>query len=330
MRGRRKTRGSRADSSFFISYADLMSSILLIFVLVVFYSVYQYFDMLESEAARYLQLSGILEEEREKLDQSTQDLEAQQAKLSEADKQNILQAAELLLKEKQLEDMNAALAAQQSDLDAAKAALDAKEIDLDTARALQAYQQSLLDAQQDKLDNLVGVRTAIIEELITALAKSNISGAQVDDSGAIVFDTEMMFDLGKSNLRDVGKNFLNSFIPNYLKVLMSDDYSKYVSQVIIEGHTDTVGTFLSNMLLSQQRAYAVLNYIMSDEFDGITVGAKKNLLEIVTVNGRSYSDPIYKEDGTIDMDASRRVVIKFRLNDEDMVNEMIAILNGLN
>ena len=30
------------------------------------------------------------------------------------------------------------------------------------------------------------------------------------------------------------------------------------------------------------------------------------------------------------MDASRRVVIKFRMNDEDMVNEMLSILDGMN
>ena len=50
----------------------------------------------------------------------------------------------------------------------------------------------------------------------------------------------------------------------------------------------------------------------------------------MTVNGRSYSDPIYNDDGTVDMDASRRVVIKFRMNDEDMVNEMLSILDGMN
>lgn len=111
---------------------------------------------------------------------------------------------------------------------------------------------------------------------------------------------------------------------------MSDNYAQYVSQIIIEGHTDTDGTFMTNMRLSQDRAYAVLRYILSTEFDGISEEAKARLQQIVTVNGRSYSDPIYREDGTVDMDASRRVVIKFRMNDEDMVNEMLNILEGMN
>ncbi|MBQ8952943.1 MAG: OmpA family protein, partial [Clostridia bacterium] len=208
---------------------------------------------------------------------------------------------------------------------------------LDEALAAQQAQQTLLaaqqtqmEAQQAQLDKLVGVKSAIIEELMRALANSNISGASVDDSGAIVFSSEMMFDVNRSTLKDVGKAFLNSFIPSYLEVLMSDEYQQYVSQIIIEGHTDTDGTFLKNMELSQERAYAVLRYILSSEFKGISDDAKLRLQEIVTVNGRSYSDPIYNDDGTVDMAASRRVVIKFRMNDEQMVNEMLSILENMN
>ena len=74
----------------------------------------------------------------------------------------------------------------------------------------------------------------------------------------------------------------------------------------------------------------MLRYILSSEFTGISGAAKERLQQIVTVNGRSYSDPIYNDDGTVNMDASRRVVIKFRMNDEDMVNEMLSILDGMN
>ena len=193
-----------------------------------------------------------------------------------------------------------------------------------------AAQQIQMDAQQAQLDKLVGVKSAIIEALVRVLADSNISGASVDESGAIVFSSEMLFDVNRSTLKDVGKDFLNSFIPGYLRVLMSDEYSQYVSQIVIEGHTDTDGTFLNNMKLSQERAYAVLRYILSSEFTGISNQAKLRLQEIVTVNGRSFSDPIYRANGTVDMAASRRVVIKFRLNDEEMVNEMLRILENMN
>lgn len=343
MRRRGKYRGGDGGS-LWISFSDLMSALMLIFVLVLFYAVYQYYDMLEVKTAELLRQSGLLDEKSSQLSLSQQELEekenalalaqqtlddkeaqlnSQSLKLTETEQELINEKAKLLLQEDTLNALQEKLAAQESELSSAR-------VSLDEALAAQQSQQAQLEAQQAQLDKLVGVKSAIIEELVRALANSNINGASVDDSGAIVFSTEMMFDVNRSTLKDVGKVFLNSFIPAYLDVLMSDNYSQYVSQIIIEGHTDTDGTFLTNMRLSQDRAYAVLRYILSGEFTGISDAAKERLQQIVTVNGRSYSDPIYNDDGTVNMDASRRVVIKFRMNDEDMVNEMLSILDGMN
>ncbi len=324
-----KTRASHGDGSFWICFSDLMSALMLVFVLVMFYSVYQYFDMLEVKTAELLRQSGLLDQKEAQLARSQTELEnkesqlaSQSAKLTEAEQAMVAQQAKLLLQEQTLQALQDRLAEQEDALNTAK-------ISLDEALANQQAQQDLLDQQQAKLDKLVGVRTAIIEELLGALKASNISGANVDDSGAIVFSSEMMFSLGSAKMNDVGKSFLNSFLPNYLRVLMSDEYSRYVSQIIIEGHTDTVGTFLDNMKLSQERATSVLTYILSDEFTDISAAAKAKLQKIVTVNGRSYSDPILNDDGTVNDTASRRVVIKFRLNDEDMVTEMLNVLKGM-
>ena len=47
---------------------------------------------------------------------------------------------------------------------------------------------------------------------------------------------------------------------------------------------------------------------------------------LLTANGRSWSAPIYATDGTVDMQASRRVEIKFRLKDEEMMNQIAEML----
>ena len=44
----------------------------------------------------------------------------------------------------------------------------------------------------------------------------------------------------------------------------------------------------------------------------------KEMRSILTANGRSYSDPIYKADGSVDMAASRRVEF----------DEMAKVLEG--
>ena len=59
---------------------------------------------------------------------------------------------------------------------------------------------------------------------------------------------------------------------------------------------------------------------------GVTKEQLTLLRSILTAKGRSYSDPIYGEDGKIDMDASRRVEFKFRLKDSEMIDEMRNIL----
>ena len=331
---RKNGRQGGDSGSFWISYSDLMSAIVLVFVLILFYCMYQYFDMLEVKTAELLRQSGLLDEQQAALTQSEQDLssaqaaldqkqselDAQSQKLSEAEQASLAQQAKLLLQEQ-------TLAALQDKLNQQESQLAAQQSQLDEATRQQQATQAQLENQQAQLDKLVGVRAELVSSLINALAASNLSGASVDDSGAIVFDTSMMFDTNKYTLKDVGKAFLDSFIPSYLSVLMSEEYAPYVSQIIIEGHTDTSGSFLNNMTLSQNRANAVLAYILSDEFTGIPLASKKRLEQIVTVNGRSYSDPVYRADGTVDMNASRRVVIKFRMNDEEMVNQMLELLS---
>lgn len=54
----------------------------------------------------------------------------------------------------------------------------------------------------------------------------------------------------------------------------------------------------------------------------------EQLQHILTVNGRSYSDPFYAQNSNaIDMAASRRVEIKFRLKEDEMIEKIVEIIN---
>ena len=64
-------------------------------------------------------------------------------------------------------------------------------------------------------------------------------------------------------------------------------------------------------------------------FPPFSVGQQQTLLRsILTATGRSYSDPVYNADGTVNMDASRRVEFKFSLKDAEMIDEMNRLLQG--
>ena len=83
----------------------------------------------------------------------------------------------------------------------------------------------------------------------------------------------------------------------------------------------------SNMDLSADRANAVASFCLAPE-NGLSVDKIEQLQKLLTVNGRSYSAPVYLA-GTqeIDMAASRRVEIKFRLKEDEMIEKISSILN---
>jgi len=145
-------------------------------------------------------------------------------------------------------------------------------------------------------------------------------------SGAITFDSTLLFGYNDDKLQDSGKTFLAEFLPKYFSVLLGKDFSPYVAEIIIEGHTDTDGGYMYNLQLSQNRAFAVVSYCLDENNHFLSDSQLEELRVLLTANGRSWSAPIYAADGTVDMQASRRVEIKFRLKDEEMINQIAEML----
>ena len=370
-RGRARQNGEK--NSFWLSFSDLMSALVLVIILVLFYILYQYFLMYDDYEERRDQMVVL----QASLEQSEADIAAQQAALTAA--QDDLTAAQSELDEKTAalntaqdelttaqndliaaqDELTAAqedLAVQQMLLEAAQAAADKTQEELDAQEAqLQqtltqldeqqaqletqqsqmsaqqsqiAAQQSQLEQQQKQIEDLVGVRTQIIADLSSALREADISATVDPTSGAIALASDVLFATGESELTEAGRGRIDAFLPVYLDVLFSEEYRGYVSEIIIEGHTDSVGSYISNLLLSQQRAYSVASYVLADGYPYISEETRAHLRQVTTANGRSESDLIYAADGTEDQSASRRVVFKFRLTDEQMVAQLQSILEG--
>ena len=371
-----RRRGGNSGAQW-LSFSDLMSTLLMIFILIMFYIMYQYFDMYEinmAEIARQQydldQANADLDEQRTKLSEAESQMLAQQIRLNAAKadledaesilatQQEALTTAQSLLEEKeteiaaqqekldalsvqlgqqqtQINEQQAALTAQQSTLTAQAARLEEQQTTLDAQQTTLQQQQLTLEEQQQimedqqyQIEQLVGLKTRIITSLSEALRAANIS-AQVDPSnGSIALESDVLFALGRYVLTDEGKRFVDQFLPVYLNVLFSDEYRDYVAEIIIEGHTDSRGGYIENLQLSQQRALAVASYVLSDSYTAISARQKQMLREVVTANGRSFSDPVLDFYGNEDMDASRRVVFKFRLTDEQMIQQLKAILEN--
>ena len=311
----------RSDGSFWLSFSDLMSSLVLIIILVMFYIIYQYFNLAEINQAE-------IARREYQLDAAQTELEEQKTKLSDAEKQMIAQQILLDAKQKELDDAQSVLESQRSELESTQAQLDALGAQLDTQQAQLETQQAQLESQQQQIEQLVGMKTRIITSLSSALKQSNISATVDPVTGSIALESDVLFESGKYELTVAGQRFVDQFLPVYLDVLFSEEYESYVSEIIIEGHTDSVGGYLSNLALSQQRALAVASYVLGDSCDAVSADVKNKLRPVVTVNGRSFSDRIFDESGVEDMAASRRVVFKFRLTDEQMIQQLRQILEA--
>jgi len=341
-RSRSHRRGSRSDGSLWLSFSDLMSSLLLIIILVMFYMMYQYFEMYEINMAE-------IARRQYDLDAANAALEEQRTKLSETEQQMLAQQIRLNAAENELSDAESILAAQQEELSKAKSLLDDKETEIaaqqerlnalsiqlglqqtqiaDQQAALDT-QQAIMDDQQLQLEQLVGLKTRIITSLSDALQAANISATVDPANGSIALESDVLFSTGKYELTQEGRASIDAFLPVYLNVLFSEEYKPYISEVIIEGHTDSVGDYIDNLELSQRRAGAVATYVLDQDYWRISPANKVTLRKLVTVNGRSSSDPVRTASGYEDQDASRRVVFKFRLTDEQMIEQMKAILES--
>ena len=255
-------------------------------------------------------------------------LEAAQAAAQKTQEELDAQEAQLQVTLTQLDEQQAQLEAQQSQMATQQSQMEAQQAQLAAQESQIAEQQSQLSQQQRQIEDLVGVRTQIIADLSSALREANISATVDPASGAIALASDVLFATGESQLTDEGRSRIDAFLPVYLDVLFSDEYRGYISEIIIEGHTDSVGSYISNLLLSQQRAYNVASYVLADGYPYISEETLEHLREVTTANGRSESDLIYDANGEENQSASRRVVFKFRLTDEQMVAQLQTILEG--
>lgn len=310
------------------SYSDMMAGLLLLFVLVMCISFMQaqknYQEKLAEEAAHQKTQSQLLSEleERENL------VASQQAAL---DEQEDLLASQ----QNDLEDQAALLAQQQEDLDAKSALVLSQQSELEKQNSLMLQQQAALDEQeelmaqqQQKIEQIIGIKADLISALKQEFDQQSLNVVIDEADGSIALDSNILFGYNENELTDEGNAMLSEILPVYCKVLMSEKYQDYLAEVRIDGYTDTSGDYLYNLQLSQERALAVANYLIESCSSFLTAEEQANLQSKLTANGHSMSNPVYAEDGQIDMDASRRVEIKFSLKDEEMINELKQVMDN--
>lgn len=131
--------------------------------------------------------------------------------------------------------------------------------------------------------------------------QKDIQGAKIERVGEgikITFDSGILFDVDKATLKPEAKQNLDK-----LAVILN----KYPdTNVLIEGHTDSTGTYEHNLDLSKQRAQSVSNYLA-----GLGVDPSR-----FTTMGYGPSQPVAPNTTADGRQQNRRVELAVMANDK--------------
>lgn len=181
--------------------------------------------------------------------------------------------------------------------------------------ALGSVQQATRDVK-----TIVDANTGAIHRAGEALRGAGQEVTLDTASGTISMSERVLFDFKSSVLkaeaRDAIRRVATGFLPRLLKEQSAD---APLQEIAIEGHTDTVGSYMSNLQLSQARAYAVMEAIV-EATD--TLPEAQMIRGVILASGKSEMHPI-RSGGRIDAARSRRIEIHIRFRNEALLKKVL-------
>jgi chemotaxis protein MotB len=182
---------------------------------------------------------------------------------------------------------------------------------------------ALGQAQQEtrKAKSLVESNVRAVREAGSALDKDGSAIVLDSATGTLTMNSELLFDYGSSRLRPQADSLVRrisaSLVPQLLRQPTVDSL---LEEIVVEGHTDTVGSYMFNLKLSQDRAYSVMAAMLDAQKDPVLAA---RLRELIVASGKSESHPVYAPDNTIDAVRSRRIEVHFRFRNDAILKQLI-------
>jgi outer membrane protein OmpA-like peptidoglycan-associated protein len=188
----------------------------------------------------------------------------------------------------QAQAQQATAQAEQANAQAQQSQAAAQQAQAAAEEAKAAAQQT--QAQLDQTRQLLAERDAEARRLRIQNELARIASTRSEQRGLIVtLSGGILFDTGKTSLKPGAKSTLTRIA----KQLQTDPSLK----IAVEGHTDNVGTAEKNQALSEKRANAVRDYLVSA---GIAS-------DHITATGRGEDAPIATNKTTAGQQQNRRV-----------------------
>lgn len=148
-------------------------------------------------------------------------------------------------------------------------------------------------------------------------------------------NSDELFQIGSAEMTNSFKNKVADIWPKYQEILLDKKNLPFISEIRIEGHTDTIApkkvhieSYLYNLNLSSARAQSVLAFIRDlDSYKSLPIDKKSKLDFLLTANGMSYSralnnkgeiSALSETDKSIDLNKSRRVEFRINTSNQDL------------
>jgi chemotaxis protein MotB len=143
-------------------------------------------------------------------------------------------------------------------------------------------------------------------------------------TNTLALDAEVLFAYGSSRLRPQAAQAIHDITTRFIpEVLRNPAVDTMLHEIAIIGHTDTVGSYMSNLQLSQDRAYSVMQAMVYAADDK----QASRLRKLLVASGRSKMEPVYLE-GAISDSLSRRIEIQFRTRNDLLLKQIFEQTRG--
>jgi chemotaxis protein MotB len=165
-----------------------------------------------------------------------------------------------------------------------------------------------------------------IEEAITVAQESlegTGTGIRVDSvTKAITLDAEVLFEYGSAELQPGAKQAIDDIATRFLPgVIANPAVDTMLQEISVIGHTDTVGSYMYNLQLSQARAYAVMRRMVETTYGQPYA---RRLRRLIVASGKSEVDPALDSVGNPDARASRRIEIRVRPRNDALLERIFS------
>ncbi len=175
------------------------------------------------------------------------------------------------------------------------------------------------EAAADTIEELLGTRTRVIDGLRVRFGQS--TRVAVDSAGTVRFAGSLLFEQASAEVSPEGRTELATFARDYFHVLLNnEDIRDQLKRIVVEGHTNDDGAYELNLGLSHDRSLAVMHVLLEE-----AEVYEDHLKRLVTANGRSFADLKFLPDGTVDKAGSRRIEIRFQMDDETLARRVLQL-----